>query len=146
MNQRDIQVCLLLTSTIVLVAGCGDSLPKRVPVSGQVLIDDKPLTQGSIRLFPSNARPATGEIGPDGRFQLTTFGDQDGVVLGTHAVAVNALEILSSKSQRWHVPKKYSNPRTSSLTAVIDGPTDSLKIELTWDGGKPFVETVSGGE
>ncbi len=24
--------------------------------------------------------------------------------------------------------------------ATIDGPTDSLAIELSWDGGKPFVE------
>ncbi|MBN1851203.1 MAG: hypothetical protein JW829_00705 [Pirellulales bacterium] len=139
-------VPIRMLPALILMVGCGDSLPKRVPVSGQVLIDHQPLTQGSIRLVPKDARPATGKIGPDGRFTLTTFGDEDGVVLGTHRVAVNALEILSANSQRWLVPKKYANERTSELTVTIDGPTDSLKVELTWDGGKPFVEKFAGGE
>ena len=80
-----------------------------------------------------------------GRFTLTTFENQDGSVTGTHAVSVTAVEPLTQTTQRWHAPKKYADPRTSGLTATIDGPTDSLVIELTWDGGKPFIEHVQGG-
>ena len=29
---------------------------------------------------------------------------------------------------------------TSGLTCEISGPTDALTINLTWDGGKPFIE------
>ena len=127
----------LLAATMT---GCGDGRPRRVPVSGQVLIDGEPLTHGQIRLTPADARPATAEIGPDGRFTLTTFDEGDGVVPGVHPVAVAANEYLSETRQRWHAPKKYAHPTTSGLTATIDGPNDSLVITLSWEGGKTFVE------
>jgi len=123
-------------------AGCSDGRPDRVPVSGQVLIDGKPLGYGVIRLIPSDARPATGQLDAEGRFTLKTFEDGDGAVLGTHPVMILAAESISSTKQRWHAPKKYANAKTSDLTATIDGPTDSLLIELSWEGGKPFVETI----
>jgi len=139
---------LLVAGALVVAAavGCGDARPKRVPVSGQVLIDGKPLTFGFIRLLPKDGRPATGTIGPDGRFALTTFEPGDGAPLGTHPVTIFALEQLSSTRQKWHAPKKYVDPRTSGLTATVDEPTDSLRIELGWEGGKPFIETVGQEE
>ncbi len=133
---------LLAALSMILVLGCGDGRPKRVPVSGQVLVDGKPLTTGDLRLVPDDARPAWAKIGPDGRFTLKTFEDGDGVVPGTHPVAVRATEMLDRRRIKWHAPKKYANDQTSGLTATIDGPTDSLVIKLTWDGGKPFIEIV----
>jgi len=133
-------------AVVVVTAGCGDGRPTRVPVSGQVLIDGKPLDYGFIRLMPQGARPATAQIGPDGRFVLKTFDNGDGVVLGSHPVVVLAAETLSPTKQCWHAPKKYADAATSGLTAKIDGPTDSLVINLSWEGGKPFVETIQGGE
>ncbi len=137
-------VSFLLTIMVFLttVAGCGDGRPSRVPVSGQVLIDGKPLTYGYVRLIPENARAASAKIEPDGRFTLKTFEDGDGAVVGTHPVMILGAEQLSGTKQRWHALKKYASARTSGLTATIDGPTDSLLVELTWDGGKPFVETL----
>ncbi len=134
-----------LFAVALSLAGCGDGRTERVPVSGQVLIDGEPLTIGSIRLIPDNDRPATGVIGQDGRFTLTTYEDQDGVIIGTHKVTVAAREILGPNSQRWYAPKTYLVP--TGLTATIDGPQDDLKINLTWAGGKPFIErTGDGGE
>jgi hypothetical protein len=127
------------------LAGCGDGRPKRVPVSGTVLIDGKPLTYGFVRFLPKGARPATAQIDKDGRFSLSCFGDNDGVVEGTHAVVVVAAEQLGGNAQRWHAPKKYVDPQTSGLTETIDGPRDDLVIELTWSGGKPYVERIAGG-
>jgi hypothetical protein len=43
---------------------------------------------------------------------------------------------------KWHAPKKYFRYKSSGLTEEITGPTDSLVINLTWDGGKPFVERI----
>ena len=128
------------------LAGCGDGRPKRVPVSGTVLIDGQPLTYGFVRFLPKGARPATAQIDKDGHFSLSCFGDEDGVVEGTHAVVVIAAEQLGGNAQRWHAPKKYADPTTSGLTRTIDGPTDSLKVELTWSGAKPFIERLGGGE
>ncbi len=48
---------LLTTLSVVVLPGCGDGRPTRVPISGQVLIDGKPLTTGAVRLVPAGARP-----------------------------------------------------------------------------------------
>lgn len=144
-STRWLAALLSLLGAAVLT-GCSDGRPARAPVSGQVLIDGQPLTCGYLRLIPTDTRPAGGRIGPDGRFQLGCFEKQDGSPLGTHKVTVIAQEVLDSHRMRWHAPKKYIDAETSGLTATIDGPTDSLTIELTWAGGKPFVESVDSGE
>ncbi len=121
--------------------GCGDGRPTRVPVSGKVLIDGAPLTRGALRFKPAEGRVATGAVGPDGAFALMTYEPGDGVVTGTHTVTVHASEELSDGSVRWFVPKKYHHAATSGLSQTIEGPTDNLVIELTWDGKPgPFVE------
>lgn len=123
-----------------LLVGCGDGRPTRVPISGRVTIDGEPLTTGRITIIPSNARPASGDIGPDGRFTLNTFEDNDGAVLGKHKVTVLASEILSGNSLKWHAPKEYADLVTTDLEVEITGPTEDLLVELSWNGGKPFVE------
>ncbi|WP_166829244.1 hypothetical protein [Thalassoroseus pseudoceratinae] len=121
--------------------GCGGpDRPERVPVSGQVLIDGEPLTVGSVQILPENARAANGKIDSEGRFEMTTFEPGDGVVPGTHRVVVVASEAMGGTGQKWHAPKKYIDPTQSGLTVEITEPTDSLEINLSWDGGKPFVE------
>jgi len=123
--------CLLLP----LLSGCGDGRPERVPVSGTVTIDGEPVTAGYIRLIPPDARPAGGDIGPDGSFTLTTFEPNDGAVTGEHVVTVIAMESRDNGTiMRFQVPAKYSDPSTSDLTVNISEPTDSLPIELTWEG------------
>lgn len=125
---------------ILLSAGCGDGRPARVTVSGQVLIDGKPLQQGNIKFVPEGARPSAGTIDENGRFTLTCFDGNDGVIPGTHRVQISASEILDNSKVKWWAPRKYSDFRTSELEFVINEPTDDLTIELTWDGGKPFVK------
>jgi hypothetical protein len=127
---------LTLCFVVAALLGCGDGRPARVPVSGKVVIDGKPLTLGAVRFTPEQGRQATGEIQRDGSFTLTTFDPNDGVVTGTHVVTVHAREDLGGTKVRWNTPKKYNDAAQSGLTQKIDGPTDSLVIELTW-GGKP---------
>lgn len=122
----------------VCATGCGDGRPACVPVSGVVLVDGKPVTDGLIRIRPDAARAAAGKIGPDGRFSLTTFETNDGCVTGTHPVEVFAFQSRNG-GYYWLAPKKYSEP-DSGLSVTISGPTDDLKVELTWDGGKPYQE------
>jgi hypothetical protein len=129
-----------LTVALCALIGCGDSGPKVVPVSGTVTIDDKPLTFGYVQVMPANWRAATGKIGPDGKFTLTTTAEGDGCVTGTHPVSILASESLGPDALKWHAPKAYADAAASKLTATISGPTQDLKIELKWSGGKPFVE------
>lgn len=93
-------------------------------------------------VIPADQRPAGGDIGPDGRFTLSSYELNDGVVTGTHKVTVQATEHLDERTTRWLAPKKYGDAATSGLTVTIDQATDDLVIELTWDGKKPFIEKM----
>ena len=135
--------CISVITSIT--GGCGDGRPERAPISGQVLIDGKPLTCGTICIIPENARMAAGDIGPDGRFTMRCFDENDGAVLGTHPVTVTAFEQIDNATRKWFAPKKYSDAKTSGKTVTVDGANDSLVINLTWEGGKPFVERFANG-
>jgi hypothetical protein len=130
---------------LLLLAGCSDR-PEIVPVSGKVMIDGQPLTHGTVMVIPENARASFGTIGSDGTFSLTCYEEGDGCVPGTHKVTVSAVEALSSSKQKWHAPKKYTEVDTSGLTIDITEPTDDLVINLSWDGGKPFIENAAGDQ
>ncbi len=140
MQRNSLRLILLLLAAGL--AGCDDGRPDRVPVAGKVLIDGKPLTLGYIRFVPPDARASGGEIGADGRFTLTCYDGQDGAVLGSHRIEVTAGENLGENAKRWLAPKKYADATTSGLSQEVTGPTDSLVINLTWDGKAPYVERV----
>ena len=137
----------LVLAVLLLLPGCGPGRPARVPVSGTITIDGRPLEHGFVRFHPKENRAAQGEVGPGGRFTLTTYEPGDGCVLGKHRVSVIAREILGPAAQRWHAPKKYMRPGTSDLEVEITGPTDDVEISLSWgDQNGPFVETAAGEE
>jgi hypothetical protein len=125
---------------MLLFAGCSDGKPTRVPVSGTVLIDGKPLTMGSVQFVPAGARPSGSAIDKEGRFVLTCYEHGDGAVIGSHRVRITAAHNLSETSLRWEAPKMYADIATSGLKVDVDAPTDSVVINLSWNGGKPFVE------
>ena len=121
---------------LALLAGCGGGRPECVPAAGQVLIDGQPLAAGQIRVIPTDARAASGKIDQEGRFTLTTFETGDGCVPGTHAVEITAVQTDADRMVQL-VPEKYGRADTSGLSITVEGPTDSLRIELTWEGERP---------
>jgi hypothetical protein len=131
---------------VVAAVGCGDGRPERVPVEGQVLIDGVPLTFGQILFHSKNHRPAAGKIQSDGRFMLTTYVKGDGCVVGSHEVTVNSGETISSTARKWHAPPKYSSPVDAGIVVEVMEDMNPVEINLTWDGGKPFIERMAGGE
>jgi hypothetical protein len=136
---------LAIALLVALLAGCGDGRPKRVPVSGRVLIDGRPLEVGSVCLYPADHRMAMANIQGDGHFMLSTYELGDGCVTGRHPVSVNASKLINQQTMRWFAPKKYAGADTSGLEYEITGPTEDLQIQLTWGGGKPFNERIQGG-
>ena len=121
----------------LVMAGCGDGRPSRVPVSGSVTIDGEPLTVGYLRFVPPNDRPSAGTIGSDGRFTLGCFEEGDGAVLGKHQVAVIANKTLDEVTMKWFAPQKYADYTTSGIEIEITGPTDDLLIELSSEESAP---------
>ena len=132
--RRPLASLAVMVLIIPALQGCGQGGPKLVKVSGQVLIDGKPLAAGVpgfIQVIPEGTRPATGTIDPQtGKFTLTTFEKEDGCPVGTHKVVVTVRAMVGTESVSL-IPEKYSDPQSSGLTVTIDKPTDSLTIELT---------------
>jgi hypothetical protein len=139
-----VKVFVLMSSLAAL--GCSDGRPARVPVSGRVLIDGQPLKFGSIQFIPKGARASAGQLDENGHFVLSCFGEGDGAVVGVHQVAIRAGQQRNDAETYWHAPKKYNDTSTSGLTEQITGPTDSLTINLTWNGKGPFLEVHEGAE
>lgn len=134
----------MLLAVLIAAATLGcDSGPKRYPVKGVVLIDGQPLTKGYIRVVPGADRVAYSPIGADGTFSLTTDTPNDGCAPGTHPVQVLASEsIMGGTAIRYLVPPKYEDYLTSGIDVTVEGPIENLKVELTWDGGQPYVERI----
>jgi len=130
----------------LLGGGCGPARPPVVPVSGTVTVDGKPLTTGAITVAPENGRAAAGRIGPEGRFQLSSWQPGDGVTVGTHRVEVIATEPLPGNRRRWLVPKKVRSLATSLLRLEVTGPTSAAVVAIE-TGGEPLeIESLDGGQ
>ena len=82
---------MLLCLSVVFVAGCGSSGPELYPVCGKVSFEGQAISTGIVMFYPENGdRPAIGEIAADGTYQLRTYNDQPGAVLGKHKVTITA--------------------------------------------------------
>ena len=138
---------LLLVVAGAPMAGCGQKGSELVAVSGQVTMDGEPVGEGQIQFFPDSGRPASGELGPDGRYQLTTYEAGDGVLPGAYKVTVTAVKthdprekFASFEEEReyytqldaqapvaetttqveWLVPELYSRRDSSPLQANVN--------------------------
>lgn len=140
--QNKILLAPALLAALLTTAGCGDD-NGLIPASGTVTIDGQPLTVGQVMVSPEGARQAIGVLDDQGRFSLSCYKPGDGVPRGAHPVAVMAVEQINARELKWHTPRRYSSEVESRLVVTIDGPTDDLKIELTWEGSphkEPFIE------
>ena len=79
-------LCAALLMVVALVAGCGDNRG-RVPVTGTVLFDGKPLASGIIRFGGDQGVAGAGQI-VNGSFSLSETGSQTGVLPGTYEVMI----------------------------------------------------------
>ena len=132
-----IAIGLLGLVTLVAANGCGDGKITRYPVTGTVLVDDKPAEGVQVIFIPVEGsdefmreRPA-GYSGPDGTFQLTTFGTDDGAPAGDYQVMLrwfvanpqSAPAERDDRQARAPTPDRlggrYANPEQTGLKATI---------------------------
>jgi hypothetical protein len=124
----------------VFVAGCGPKFnttppPKLYPVKGKVLLaSGEPVSGGVITFHPTNMRgaEASGEIGKDGSFELTTIVKNDGALPGSYTVSVSPYfkDGRYSAVPASRVPPKFGAPETSGLSAEVEERDNDLRIEL----------------
>lgn len=138
-----------LVLALLVLAGCGDGQPEMIPIQGEVTYNGKPLTEGTVHYMPrqrGEGQQASGGIGPDGEFQMTTRQRGDGVKPGEYLLSVYAMaphpgeptsreeiEAMGGKIERgFLIPEKYTDPQTSGLTDTVDANHSGFKsIELT---------------
>jgi len=112
-----------------LLSGCGPSenLPECAPVTGTVTIDGVPLGSAMVTFHPEKGENrGQSSTDTDGKFNLSTYGSQDGAVVGKHTVTVERYilpfpaqpggRLPSAKSE---VPKKYYTPERSPLKVEV---------------------------
>jgi len=130
---------LVMLSVVMLSAvGCGDSGPQLVPVTGQVLLEGKPLSFGGVMFQSNSGQPSRGVIDSEGKFYLTTKADGDGAVVGTNKVRISCYQGQKPGSQKdtsvepslgkLLIPRRYTQYSTSDLT-----------VEVKPDQNEPFV-------
>ena len=132
---------VVVAFTALSVSGC-NSHRDLVPVSGHVTIDGKPVTVGQIAVFPEGRRQSIGKLDSEGRFSLACHEAGDGAPTGQHIATITAVQSIDEHTQRWFAPRKYAD-KANGVWVTIDGPTDDLKVELTWAGTKnssPYIE------
>lgn len=126
----------LLSCVLIAAIGCAEKGPELTEVTGQVLIDGKPLTTGSVVTLPTQGRGARGTIDTQGNFTLSTSNMGVGAAPGKHQVAVIAMEESNNPSpeapRRSLIPQKYSSAETSGLfIEVTPGEMKPVKLELS---------------
>jgi hypothetical protein len=100
-NHRCGQGCrgLIALAVLAFIAGCNQSPYELAPVRGTVTIDGQPFTSGRVMFAPAAAgeqrktgKPAFGLLAADGSFELTTYEEGDGAVVGEHWVTLIRLK------------------------------------------------------
>jgi hypothetical protein len=125
----------LLTAGVaaVLISGCfRRSGPETAEVHGRVTLNGQPVTPGRVLFFPMGTvgegagKPAQGLLNEDGEFELRTYEDGDGAVVGEHRITV----LSNPDPMSGGDAKSLGTPDPDRVT-VKAGETNEVQIELT---------------
>jgi len=121
--------------------------PKRFKATGTVTYQGKAIEGADVTFTNTQANSTgTGKTDSSGRFTLTTYLQDDGVVAGAQAVSIRRVDVVDKTPKdvdvsaggkalppeiTWIIPEKFSNPTQSGLTASVteSGPND-FKFDL----------------
>lgn len=135
-------LCLL-----AMAGGCGKAPYELAPVSGVVTLYGEPLANATVSFEPNGNNRDESIVGPgsvgttdeNGRYELRTFKQESGAVVGNHLVRISTyksefedikqsdkIKVISVE----HVPWHYN--RNSGLTCDVPaGGTDEANFALT---------------
>lgn len=136
-------VLFLFSLTTLLAVGCGggsEISDGRVPASGTITLDGKPLESGSVGFLGEGGASGVGIV-KNGGFSVSQSANSTGIMPGSYKVTVTSWKIepgfeapdgsinMEGESA---ISAKYSSAEKSGLTATVaeDGSSD-IVIELT---------------
>jgi hypothetical protein len=134
-----------ILACVGLLAGChdGDGL-ERVPITGTLTIQGKPLPGASIQFLPlegSNLPGALGVSDETGRFEVISSREEDtGVPPGEYSVRVSRFVDEEGTPLLPGTPPAMSLGSRESIPSPYDSPTSPLKVVIPAEGGKVDVD------
>ena len=88
MRSQNVRCLLLVFLTVSVATGCSKS--GLVPVEGIVVLENEPVPEATVLFIPEGGtgQPAHGMTDENGKFQLSTFKENDGALPGAYKVTV----------------------------------------------------------
>ncbi len=115
------------------LVGCSGNGPTSIgttyEVKGQILLQDgTPLTHGRVAIVPTEAGtvPASGEIGADGRFSLTTKSTDDGALPGEYKLRIEPAQSDPQQAAQPPYPLKYIDEDSSGVVITVKAEPNQL--------------------
>ncbi|MEM8945679.1 MAG: hypothetical protein AAGD11_10890 [Planctomycetota bacterium] len=130
---------------VMLATGC-DSGPTVVPAAGKVFYNDEPLPFGSIMFQPVRGQPATGQIQPDGSFEMSSFRKGDGATVGPQKVCINCYSSQSPREQSKPVMGERSIGQLLIPRKYTSFDSSGFSVEVSAEGNEPFEFRMTGPE
>ena len=145
-----VRLCVVTTAAAALcmLTGCGGG---ENPVSGTVKVKGVGvLTQGTVQ-FISEQKTASGMIGSDGRYELSSSGEGDGAPSGTYKVIFLSTEMGGGYDNPDEpvtqvIDSKYENPTTTPIEVEVGSGNDSYDFELDPPGADSAEPAPSADE
>jgi hypothetical protein len=121
--------CLLPLA--LAVAGCQGSAASSstYEVKGRILLaNGKPLTAGRVTFVAADGLhpEASGDLGPNGEFALSTRGSGDGARPGPYKVRIEPASSNARRPARPVYPLKYIDEDSSGLSVTVRAETNNL--------------------
>lgn len=129
---------VVLTAAAVMV-GCGGGADTKPvgKVSGKVTAGGQPVTGGELLFSPSatagNSMPGKAGravIKSDGTYSVSTYGDGDGAVVGTHTVSFMAPPPETDEHGQVKGEAKFGGLTPSAATYEVKSGSNTIDIEL----------------
>ncbi|WP_166830959.1 hypothetical protein [Thalassoroseus pseudoceratinae] len=134
---------LVIMGFVMTVTGCGGSGDQKstAEVTGTVTFNGQPVTGGTLTFVPQASsdnptpgKPASGKIQSDGTFTLSTYEEEDGAVIGKHAISYGAPAAESSAATDGHgeaAQSPYAGLKPNPATVEIESGSNEIEIKLT---------------
>jgi hypothetical protein len=139
-GNRRIRLRRLLHGLVVALlpfaaVSCGNSTDRKpvYPVRGQVFVDGKPATGAQVVFHPaSDADPQAtrphGQVNQDGTFLLSTYGADDGALIGDYVVTLDWRRTVPGHGPRGPslLTPQYGTPKESPLRSTVKAESNNL--------------------
>lgn len=133
-----VRLCGFALFLILLTSGCGSSAGnQKLPVvkaDGTVSIPDMDTSGLSLIFIPETENSPNGwtKVGPDGKFEVSTYEAGDGAVVGTYKVIVSGGDgpMEEDDPRMARIPAEFKNRTKSSWNVEVTADPESNHFDL----------------